>query len=514
MEAAMEAEYNPQVGPVRVDVVIIGSGMAGAAVAYTLLEEWYACGYNGTLTVLEQKVVCGGATSKTGNATTLMPWKVYSTLKKKHGAKNAQDVVYSQELGVQMLMEVIQNEGMIDFGRVQGDNQSILFDPDASTRLAKELYGHETDTNAANLEKVDDKTLFVSQKSFIKAKIMVETLKKEVPGFENRITVYGAAVARARYSTTQICYGAIEYQALVLKPHHFVRRLFTRLQDRHLGFALQTNTQVLEIKSPPPEDKEGFHEVTFLRYYGDASFMQMTGGEVDDLNVLQPTQETIFARHIVHANNPSDDSKPLIPAITAHLVQSRGVVSVQLTTGPLTERLDYAKKSSVLTVIDGQYYITASRSIGLGESQQGVTFLSGCESRKPHPAPTTEHMRALWSDLFRQEFFTTDAIPIQSTTSGTKDRLPFVGRVPWGLIPGSQPMQWYHPSMWMALGFGDNGLVMAWLSGTAVALMLLDPDDVLHNQRRRPGRPAPPLRDWFPSVLYLSQQRFLRLSKS
>lgn len=82
----------------------------------------------------------------------------------------------------------------------------------------------------------------------------------------------------------------------------------------------------------------------------------------------------------------------------------------------------------------------------------------------------------------------------------TGDLMPFVGR-----LTGSET----GPSQWIAAGFNGEGMVWAWLSGTALAIMLLGKED--EELKAVAGRPGGRLADWFPKdELKLDKARLRR----
>lgn len=61
------------------------------------------------------------------------------------------------------------------------------------------------------------------------------------------------------------------------------------------------------------------------------------------------------------------------------------------------------------------------------------------------------------------------------------------------------------PGEWIAAGFVGDGMVWAWLSGMAVAVMLSGREN--EDLPAAPGRPAGKLADWFPDDLYATYER-------
>lgn len=101
----------------------------------------------------------------------------------------------------------------------------------------------------------------------------------------------------------------------------------------------------------------------------------------------------------------------------------------------------------------------------------------------------------------------------------TGDRMPLVGRLQDKMTTAaagssSKPSEGkgdsaQAPSQWIAAGFCGEGMVWAWLSGTAVGIMIAGrEEDELESV---PGRPGGKLEEWFPkSELAVDEARLKR----
>lgn len=76
----------------------------------------------------------------------------------------------------------------------------------------------------------------------------------------------------------------------------------------------------------------------------------------------------------------------------------------------------------------------------------------------------------------------------------TGDGLPFVGPMQDSISNNCKTGK--EAGEWIAAGFNGRGMVWAWLSGTAVGIMIAGKDHV--NLDKGLGRPAGKLDDWFP----------------
>jgi glycine/D-amino acid oxidase-like deaminating enzyme len=89
--------------PSRADVVIIGSGITGAAIAHTLLtrsEEFQ------TIVMLDSRSICGGATSRNGGHCKGETWGDYAHLRKKYGEEAAQRIQKFRRTSLKDLLEI------------------------------------------------------------------------------------------------------------------------------------------------------------------------------------------------------------------------------------------------------------------------------------------------------------------------------------------------------------------------------------------------------------------------
>lgn len=84
--------------PEEADVVIIGSGITGAAVARTILHEWRRKGEgdNKRVVVLEARQICSGATGRNGGHIKASPHEMVGRLQKKMSPDRAASLVRFQ----------------------------------------------------------------------------------------------------------------------------------------------------------------------------------------------------------------------------------------------------------------------------------------------------------------------------------------------------------------------------------------------------------------------------------
>ena len=96
--------------PNKADVVIIGSGITGAAIARTILQEWERKGEVKELIVLEARELCSGATGRNGGHIKVAPYEAFNSLKGKYGAERAVDIVRFQLRHLDVLVDLCEKQ--------------------------------------------------------------------------------------------------------------------------------------------------------------------------------------------------------------------------------------------------------------------------------------------------------------------------------------------------------------------------------------------------------------------
>ncbi|KAK0440839.1 FAD dependent oxidoreductase [Armillaria borealis] len=113
--------------PACADIVIIGSGITGTAFARTLLDT------DGSLEVvmLEARDACSGATARNGGHITPPLYHDYLELKKKHGAEAAKQIIQFRLSHLDELISVAEEEGLTEESQCRKvDTYDVYFDKD------------------------------------------------------------------------------------------------------------------------------------------------------------------------------------------------------------------------------------------------------------------------------------------------------------------------------------------------------------------------------------------------
>jgi hypothetical protein len=151
-----------QILPISADIVIIGSGIAGASVAYTVLSECEATGITKRVVLLEARELCSGATGRNGGHIKATPYHLYSEYKARFGAMQARKLCEFQMRHLPTLLEVARRE---------------------------ELDG-------AEIRKVETVDVYTDNDMWRKSQGMVRELRDDVPLLAEDIEVHAAAAAR------------------------------------------------------------------------------------------------------------------------------------------------------------------------------------------------------------------------------------------------------------------------------------------------------------------------------
>jgi len=148
--------------PHSADVVIIGSGMAGASVAYTLLREYQAMGVRKRVIILEARQICSGATGRNGGHIKASPYHAYSQYKARFGAAHAKKLCNFQLLHLPTFLSIAEHEGLVD----------------------------------AEVRSVQTLDVFTDTTMWQKAQIMIKELRADVPAMAEDIRVHTSATAQ------------------------------------------------------------------------------------------------------------------------------------------------------------------------------------------------------------------------------------------------------------------------------------------------------------------------------
>ncbi|KAJ7224226.1 nucleotide-binding domain-containing protein [Mycena pura] len=208
--------------PAYADVLIIGSGITGTAFARTLLSltSKDADVVNSPQVVmLEARDACSGATARNGGHITPPLYHDYRALKEAHGAERAKEIIRFRLAHLAELLQVSREENIDDSSQCRTVETFDMFFDAAMFEVA-----------------VRNLAIYLDE--------MPEQRKLW------RVVSADECIKDLQFSPTVV--GAIATTAGAIHPYRFVTGILTRLLARHpKNFHLFTHTPCLSISSPP-----------------------------------------------------------------------------------------------------------------------------------------------------------------------------------------------------------------------------------------------------------------------
>ncbi|KAK6002944.1 hypothetical protein QM012_000789 [Aureobasidium pullulans] len=449
--------------PAQRDVVIIGSGITGAAVARSLLQESQRKNQNITITVLEARDICSGATGRNGGHIKASPHETFERLRAKFGVERAVALTRFQLHHLECLTDLCQRE----------------------------------DFQQAECRVVETVDLFFDQKTFDDVCRTASELKTLVPEHEG--SIYQAAEAQKKFAVSDQIVGAYSYKAGALWPYRLVTSVWSELLHEYPGqITIETNTPVLTV------DEEGTS---------------------DHPRNMYTDRGVISCKHLVHATNaymghllPNLNKKAT--GLRAHMsAQNPGQYSYQGFHGDRSWSLIYGPD-------DFDYMTQRPSSDGTGDimlgggafrSKNNAIDQIGIWDDSRTDAITSAHLAGILPVVFSHKEKEGEkgnrSRYLQQHWSGiislTGDSLPFVGKLDPRITARGSGKSSKNSSEWISAGYNGEGMVFAWLCGTALGIMIMgsEQDDIPAS----PGFPGGKLDEWFPQELLLDSKRYDRL---
>ncbi|KAI8664753.1 DAO domain-containing protein [Fusarium sp. Ph1] len=404
--------------PRESDIVIIGSGITGIAVAHCLLNHPKASGLQ--VTMLEARGSVSGATGRNGGHLVSDSDSLFPALVKAVGLELAVETVRFSETNIRRLRELVDQ-----------------LDPE--------------DRQATEFRNVTTSTAFEDRESFDEAVDAVRQLIKAYPNGDLEYKVSKQENATKTFGYRQVA-GVIEQHGVAaLWPYRLLTTILASLKrDFPDRFYLETYTPVQSINHQ--------HHASTTHPY-----------------TLHTPRGSLVAKQIIHCTNGY--SANLIPNLVGKLYPLKGTMSTQ-SMGPSFpnrgEKVSWAhiSKGSYDTETGhihlGLYYAQQNAKSGVmflgGESQKLATLISSDDSMVADDARETLCSIAprIWKDASPQP------LEVWSGIMGfTTDGMPLVGKLPPSLSGRMGNGEW------LAAGFNGHGMDKCWLSGEAIAKMVL-----------------------------------------
>ncbi|CAL1696967.1 unnamed protein product [Somion occarium] len=467
--------------PQHADIVIIGSGITGASFAYNVFEQETSL----RIVMLEARDICSGATARNGGHINPPLYHDYSELKEQHGEEIAKKMIHFRLAHFRELMSIAKAEDIFELSQVR---------------------------------RTENFDVHTTAKTFDKAKEELAAWQADMPIEAASFQVDEGVDASSKFGLSSEVVGCIHGDGGAIHPYRFVTSLLSRLLDRNPhNFFISTHNPCTEIESPTSTCP--FYTVhtpkgTITTYH----VIHATNGWVSHL--LSPLREKIIpARGTMSAQRPGTtlNTKSTLTGERSYVFYSGTLGYDYLTQLPSGENelmfgggwasaMD-AAFADIGTVDDSQYnWPVASHLAG------ALPFYFGAENwgREKDPEETEDdkkggvkwgsgRTKASWSGIL----------------GISADGLPWVGRVPTKLSGRSEPSQSCTPRVppkevgetisggplltsppgeWISAGYTGEGMVHAWMSGKALAFMVLNDEEGV--------------REWFPEILRVSEKRW------
>ncbi|KAI6042479.1 FAD dependent oxidoreductase [Pisolithus marmoratus] len=464
--------------PDYADFVVIGSGITGTSVARRLLEGCRAAGWDGArILMLEARDACSGATGRNGGHISPPLYHDWAALQKQYGDVTAQKLIKFRLAHLQELRKVAEEEGILDISQWRA---------------------------------VDLVDVYYDSRSFDKAKDKLSKYQQDLPFEASHHRVYEAAEVKETFHLADDVAGCIVSGAGAIHPYRFVTGILSNLLARYPdNFLLCTNTPCVSISGPS----------TSTRYY----------------TVTTPQGKT-YAPHVIHATNGwcahlLKSMRAKIVPIRANMTAQRPGRSLPPTTVPHSYvfyppsgGFDYLTQ---LPNGDRELMFGAAFTQSAGYDEVGNTDdrvynkcvgarLGGVLPRyfgeknwgaEAQPTGDDDHSETEWNQGRTKAIWS-------GILGASVDFMPWVGRLPKTVscrpeppvqsspqIPGvragkDEVFFGAAPGEWIAAGFTGEGMVHAWLSGKALAGMILGTE--------KEDR----LSEWFPDALRMSHSRW------
>ncbi|KAI5459335.1 FAD dependent oxidoreductase [Mariannaea sp. PMI_226] len=405
--------------PAEVDIVIIGSGITGCGVAHTLLHHQDAS--NLRVTMLEARTAVSGATGRNGGHLVSDSDSLFSALVNSVGLERTIETVRFSEANLRRLRELI-------------------------TQLP------EKERDAVEFREVTTTTSFEDEGSFNEAARTVQELLKAVPDGDLKYKISSSSEASKKFNYRDVAGVVEQHGVAALWPYRLMTSILAQLLQKYrTRFTLETGTPVLSIS----------HEPVVSTVYPYA---------------LLTERGMIRSKQVIHCTNGY--SARLIPNLVGKLYPLKGTMSTQKM-GPqfpwMGDRISWAhiskgsydNKTGYIKL--GLYYAQQNARTGVmflgGEAQKLDDLLTYDDSFVSEDARSSLCMAApmIWKDATPVK-----PLKVWSGTMGfTADGMPLVGQVPSSLSDRSGNGEW------VAAGFNGHGMDKCWLSGEAVARMVL-----------------------------------------
>ncbi|KAF8966875.1 FAD dependent oxidoreductase [Flammula alnicola] len=474
--------------PLSVDIIIIGSGITGTSIAKVLLDDIHRFedasakgskrGEPLKVVMLEARDACSGATARNGGHIAPNIYNEYVDLRKTYGASLAQEILRFRLAHISSLIATAREENLLN---------------ESQARL------------------VEGFDVFMHPDMFSEAKDDLKTFLKDVSKeLGNGFDVIEDRESIESLQLVSSIVGCITKPGGAIHPYRFVTGILSNLLARYPSFKLFTRTPCTDIAST-----------------GDAYIVTTPRGE-------------IRTKHVIHATNAWSSHllpgmrRKIIPARTTMTAQrpgkglsqasswagSRGFVFypikddsvfeylTQLLPSPAVEDSNPTNTSGSVPLPTSGEFMFGGRVRSSFMDNVGVVddSVSDFENETHLGGALERYFASHWGEE-GDDADTEEGSPpggswgkgrLKASWSGllglSADMQPWVGRVPKSVSgrrePSGDSEMLAAPGEWICAGYTGEGMVHAWLSGRALARMVLGVS-TKDTDPHAPGLPAP-----------------------
>lgn len=477
--------------PEHADIIIIGSGITGTAIARTLLEE-----YDGlepkSIVMLDARAACYGATARNGGHINPPLYIDYVELKEALGTEMAKKIIRFRLKHLPTLLTIAGEEGLL---------------------------------TQSQCRKVDAFDVYSEKELFEAVKKDLAVYRADLPAESTKFRVVESKEELQALQLSPRAVGCIVTTAGAVHPYRLVTGILSRLICDFKEFKLFTHTACTSI------------------------------GAVGSDYAVHTTRGTIKTSIIIHATNAWSSHllpglrRKIVPARAEMSAQRpgrelgksgghdwTGTRSFVFYTGPDRTRFDYltqlprtspdsAQTNSMNPcgelMFGGGFnhggiaepgMIDSIGNVDDSASNFGVmSFLSGALGL---------YFQNHWGresdgrDETTQDQFQWDRGRVKGLWSGilsiSADLQPWVGRLPETITKRQiQNKDSTTPSgEWISAGYSGEGMSHAWMCGTALAQMILDGFGHSARERKKTSYLDDHWSDWLPDVFLVTKQRW------
>ncbi|KAK7008002.1 FAD dependent oxidoreductase, partial [Favolaschia claudopus] len=497
--------------PEYADVVIIGSGISGTAIARTLLDSQQGSDDVKEplrVVMLEARDVCSGATGRNGGHISPNTYQDYAELAAGYGSQAAQQIIRYRLAHLPQLMKVAKEEGLLEASQARVVEQFDAYLQEGTYQKARKLFGGYVDAipeerNNYKMYEGEEAVKDLQLSSYITGCISrpggaVHPYRLITGILSRLLAVYPSFHLFTQTPCTSIAQSPSGYIISTpkgtLKTLHIVHA--TNAWASHLLPEMRTKIIPVRVHMTAQRpgrslgrdltsDSDSFSIGSIRNWAGKRSFVFYPGASLSFFDYLTqfPLPSTPSSPSTLNDSNPVGAAKSPFPypAPEGELLFGGGAALGGSGEAAMMQNVGVADDSAVDFEI-GAYLGGAMERYFEGWGAEGESSLN--DDRKQDKAEEVEEkeewgrgrMKAAWTGI----------IGISA------DGQPWVGRVP-GKVSGrgepkisssfsseskatashSAASNLAAPGEWIAAGFTGEGMTHAWLAGVEVARMVL-----------------------------------------